>query len=276
MKQGKIFKIKRFSLHDGPGIRTSVFLKGCPLRCAWCHSPEGLNDGNELWHNKSLCIGCGQCVESCSLKALELRSGNGHEIVINRNACKLNGACVKVCPSGAMQFTAKSMTTEEVFDEIEKDRLYYNISGGGLTLTGGEPCFQPEFSKDILMKCRSANINTAVETCLHTAWETIEELSEYIDLFIADLKIIDPEKHQDYTGLTNDIILDNFRRLASAGMNIIVRVPLVHDITDTPENLESIHMFVSLANKDIPIEYIKYNALAGNNYERLGIPFFNK
>lgn len=271
--EGKIFKIKRFSLHDGPGIRTSVFLKGCPMRCAWCHSPEGLNESDELWHDKSLCIGCGRCVSSCSLKALELHSENGHEIIINRSACKLKGDCVKVCPSGAMQFTGKEISSEDVFSEILKDRIYYDNSGGGLTLTGGEPFFQPEFSGKILDKCRSANINTAIETCLHAQWDTIKKLSEYIDLFITDIKIIDPEKHQKYTGMKNDLILENFRRLVSSGAKILVRVPLINGITDTPDNLDSIRRFADSFNMNIPVELIKYNALAKNNYERLGIPY---
>lgn len=274
--QGKIFKIKRFSLHDGPGIRTSVFLKGCPMRCAWCHSPEGLNEGNELWHDKSFCIGCGKCVGSCSLKALELHSDNGYEIVIDRNACRLNGDCVKVCPSGAMQFTGINMTPGKVFDDIQKDRLYYDVSGGGVTLTGGEPFFQPEFSQEILTRCRSASISTAVETCLHTDWKNVEQLTEYIDLFIIDIKIIDPLMHQKYTGLTNEIILENFRKLAARGSNMIVRVPIVKELTDTSYNLDSIRRFVSSVNRNIPVEYIRYNELARNNYERLGIPFFNK
>lgn len=271
--RGSIFKIKRFSLHDGPGIRTSVFLKGCPLRCAWCHSPEGLDAGNELWHDRSLCIGCGQCVQSCNLHALKLHKDHGNEIIIDGNACNLNGDCVRMCPSGALQFTGKNVTPEEVFKEIQKDSIYYEVSGGGVTLTGGEPFFQPEFSREILMRCRSANIRTAVETCLHTRWESIEELSEYIDLCITDLKIIDPEKHRKYTGLSNETILENFRRLGSSGKDVIVRVPLVKGITDTPDNLDNIKRFVASVNKKIPVEYIKYNDLARNNYERLGIPF---
>lgn len=273
MIQGNIFKIKRFSLHDGPGIRTSVFLKGCPMRCAWCHSPEGLNDGYELWHDKSLCIGCGLCVTACNLKALELHSDAGHEIHINRNACNLNGDCVKVCPSGAVQFTGRHVTSDEVVEGIVRDKMFYDVSGGGMTISGGEPLFQPEFTRELLMKCREANISTAIETCMFAKWEIVERLSEYIDLFIIDLKIIDPSKHKKYTGQTNEIIFENFRRLASAGRNIIVRVPIVKGITDTSDNLESIRDFVSSTGMYMPIEYIQYNVLAGNNYKRLGIQF---
>lgn len=271
--QGNIFKIKRFSLHDGPGIRTSVFLKGCPMRCAWCHSPEGLRLENELWHAKSLCIGCGRCVTACSFKALELQSGAGYQIHINRNACKLNGDCVKVCPSGAMQFTARQVTSDEIVAEIVKDRIFYDASGGGMTITGGEPFFQPEFTRELLMKCRTENISTAIETCMFAKWEIVEELSEYIDLFIIDLKILDRSKHLEFTGQDNEILLENFRKLAAAGKNINVRVPMVKEITDTPENTESIRRFISSINWKIPIEFIRYNALAKNNYERLGLTF---
>ena len=152
--EGRIFKIKRFSVHDGPGIRTSVFLKGCPLNCLWCHSPEGIGSEISLWHDNSLCIACGECVKVCRNKALKLVDDPDSHIIIDRNLCTLNGDCMKTCPTGALQFTGSVMTVSEVMEEIEKDILYYRQSGGGVTLTGGEPLYQPDFSMGILEECR--------------------------------------------------------------------------------------------------------------------------
>ncbi|HLN56649.1 MAG TPA: glycyl-radical enzyme activating protein [Bacteroidales bacterium] len=270
--KGKVFRIKRFSIHDGPGIRTTVFLKGCAMRCVWCHNPEGLNEEPEVWHDKTTCIACGRCVESCSTGALTLVNED-HNVIIDRKLCKLNGDCVRICPTGAMQFTAKEMTTEEVVAEIEKDRIFYETSDGGVTLSGGEPLFQPDFSASIFKECRKKGIHTAVETCLLGYWHMIEQFIEDIDLFLVDLKIFDQENHIKFTGHTNNLILKNFKMLASTGRDIRVRIPLVKNITDTPENISAITGFVHSVNPEIPIEKIKYNPLARNNYDRLGIPF---
>jgi pyruvate formate lyase activating enzyme len=270
--KGKVFRIKRFSVHDGPGIRTTVFLKGCAMRCAWCHNPEGLNEESEVWHDKSSCIACGRCVEACTMKALTLIKEE-NKVLVDRKLCRLNGDCVMACPAGAMDFTAKVMTSVEVISEVEKDMVFYESSGGGITLSGGEPFFQPDFSASILNECRKRKIHTAVETGLFVNSHILKEFFSVIDLFIVDLKIFDQERHLEFTGQPNKVILENFRILASTGRNILVRVPLVKNITDTSANLDAINNFVSSVNKDIQVEYVKYNALASNNYERLRIPF---
>lgn len=272
--KGTIFKIKRFSVHDGPGIRTSVFLKGCPLRCIWCHSPEGITNQITIWHNNNICISCGECVEACPNNALTLNAGNQPGIKINRELCKLAGDCVRVCPSNAMLFTGTATTSQDVIAEIEKDLIFYKSSGGGVTLTGGEPLYQPSFTEDILKESRKRGIHTAVETCLMCDRDILKELSEHIDLFIVDMKIFDPEKHRLYTGRSNEIIMDNFCNIALLKKEIIVRIPVVNKITDIKENLDSIKKFVHRINKDILIEYISYNPLTRNNYDKLGIAFF--
>lgn len=270
--KGNIFKIKRFSIHDGPGIRTSVFLKGCAMRCVWCHNPEGLSGNQEVWHEKSLCIACGRCAESCTTEAISLDSGN-KTVSINRDLCRLNGNCVTICPTGAIQFTGRTMRVEDVLDEIEKDMVFYNTSSGGVTLTGGEPFFQPDFSAEILWECRKRKIHTAVETCLLGEWNVLKEFLSDIDLFIVDLKIFEPEKHLLYTGKSNEQILGNFRMLATQGKNIIVRIPLIPGITDSQSNTEALTAFVYSINENITIEKVKYNSFARNNYDKLGIPF---
>ncbi len=270
---GTIFKIKRFSIHDGPGIRTSVFLKGCPLNCIWCHSPEGISSDIAIWHDQSLCIGCGECVKTCPASALKLNKGSEANISINHALCSLSGDCVNVCPTGAIQFTGYKINVTDIISEIEKDFLYYRKSVGGITLTGGEPLYQTEFSTGILKACKEKNIHTAIESCLFCDKETIERISEFVDLFIVDMKIFDKSKHIKYTGKSNEIIKNNFEYISKSGKSIIVRIPLIPGITDTEENKTSIEKYIHAIDKKIPIEYIRYNPLAENNYKRLGIPF---
>ena len=173
---GTIFKVKRFSIHDGPGIRTSVFLKGCPLNCIWCHSPEGISSDIAIWHDHSLCIGCGQCVKSCPNSALKLVQNEETKINVDRTLCTLSGDCVNICPTGAIQFTGYKISVKEIISEIEKDILYYKKSGGGITLTGGEPLYQPEFTLEIMKACKENNIHTAIESCLFCDKKTIDRI----------------------------------------------------------------------------------------------------
>jgi pyruvate formate lyase activating enzyme len=272
-QMGTIFKIKRFSVHDGPGIRTAVFLKGCPLNCIWCHSPEGISSEIKIWHNNNVCISCGQCVSVCPNKALESIPGNGIHIEIDRSLCKTTGHCVKICPANAIQFTGYSTTAVKVMKEIEKDLAYYKASGGGITLTGGEPLFQIDFSKEILKKCKDKNINTAIETSLYCDSDRLSSIADFVDLFIIDMKIFDQEKHEYYTGKPNMIIKENFVHLAKMGKEIIVRIPIISNITDIEDNKKNIINYIHGINRDIPIEYIPFNPLAENNYKLLGIPF---
>jgi pyruvate formate lyase activating enzyme len=272
-KKGLIFKIKRFSVHDGPGIRTSVFLKGCPLKCIWCHSPEGQGSDNSIWHDPTLCIYCGKCVKVCRNKALELTCDQDHKININRGLCKKSGNCVKNCPSKAMQFTGTTVTVPEIINEVEKDLQFYKNSGGGVTLTGGEPLYQPNFAAEILAECRKRKIHTAIETSLFCSKNTIDLVLNETDLFIVDIKLFNSTLHQYFTGQSNEIIKENFRFLAGKGKDIIVRVPMIQNITDTTDNLNAISRFVHETRPDISIEKIAYNPLAGNNYKKLGIPF---
>jgi pyruvate formate lyase activating enzyme len=208
-------------------------------------------------------------VEACPTNALQLNQ----KIEIDREACNLTGECVNICPTNALQFTQQKVSVNEIITEIEKDLIYYQNSGGGVTLTGGEALYQPEFSTAILKACKERNIHTAIETCLFCKKDAIEKVLPFVDLFFVDLKIFEPEQHQRYTGRDNKKIKDNFRYLASIGKKIIVRLPLVPDITDTLENQKAIEDFVAETNKNIPIELINYNPLTENNYIRLGIPF---
>ena len=271
--EGLIFKIRRFSIHDGPGIRTTVFLKSCPLNCIWCHSPEGISRDITIWHNNTTCIACGLCVNACPEKALKLTGKTNGKIDIDRTKCNLNGTCLEVCPTGSIQYTGMSVTAGRVVTEVEKDIVFFNESGGGITLTGGEPMAQPEFSCSLLETCLEKGINTAVETSLFCERHILERFARVTQLFIADIKIFDPGLHKKYTGQSNEIILDNFRYLAGKGHDLLVRIPLVPGITDNDDNLMAVNEFVGSVRPNIPVELIKYNSLAPNNYRKLNLPY---
>jgi len=274
--EGKILKIKRFSVHDGPGIRTTVFLKGCPLNCIWCHTPEGISPDISIWYNENLCIACNQCVEICPNNALDLRMNSQPYIRIDREKCEVSGECIKICPTNALQFTGKISKVSEIIDEIEKDILFYQTSGGGVTLSGGEPLYQPDFSAEILAACKKRKIHTAIETCLLCERDVIDRILDFIDLFIVDMKLFDQSKHQYFTGKSNTTILENFRYISGSEKNILVRIPLIPDFTDCDDNKNAIVNFIHEIDRKITIEYINYNPLTENNYKKLGIPFLLK
>jgi len=271
--KGTIFKIKRFAVHDGPGIRTAVFLKGCPLNCIWCHSPEGIDQNISIWYNSNTCITCGRCIESCPEDALSFSEGERKQIIINRDLCNLSGVCVTVCPTEAIQFTGEIKSTSEIISEILKDQLFYESSDGGVTLTGGEPLFQPEFTLSILKECKKLKIHTAIETSLHCEKELLMKVAEYVDLFIVDMKLADSLEHRKYTGTGNERIRENFSYIAESEKKTLVRIPLIPYVSDTDKNKRAIAEYVNSFNRAIPIEYLEYNPLAGNNYKRLNIPF---
>lgn len=229
-----IFNIQRFSIHDGPGIRTVVFFKGCPLRCLWCHNPEGqfLKKEMVIWDDR--CIGCKTCVKICRNSAID-----------NPENCILCGECVEECPAEAREIAGKEMTVEEVMMEIEKDRVFYEQSGGGVTFSGGEPLLQHDFLLTLLKKCKENNIHTVIETCGYSNWEILLSVSKYTDLFLFDLKVMDEDSHKKFTGVSNKVILENLKRLSSSNTNIIVRIPVVPGVNDNIENINKTAEFVS-------------------------------
>lgn len=272
-RSGIIFDIKRFSVHDGPGIRTSVFLKGCPLSCIWCHNPEGISSDISIWYNQKICIKCGLCIEVCPNKSLGMNLSGDKSIEINYELCKTNGKCVEICPAGALEFTGRSASIDEITEELKKDLLFYRKSGGGVTITGGEPFFQPEFCMEILKACKDLCINTAVETCLYCEKEILEGIVNYVDLFLVDLKIFNSAKHKQFTGKPNHLIKRNLDFLHSVGKDIIIRVPLIKGITNDSLNRVQIEKYVHNLNPDIPVEYLNYNLLTKSKYKKLSIPY---
>ena len=266
-----ISNISRCSVHDGPGVRTVVFFKGCGLRCRWCHNPETLSVSPEILFARVKCIHCGRCVSVCP----EHHRIEGSEMVFLRDGCNKCGKCAEACPSGALTVSGVRKTLDEVWKEVYKDRHFYQVSGGGVTLSGGECLLQADFAAELLKKCREAGIHTAVETALFVPWENVEKIIPYCDLFLADFKTADAEKHRAYTGRDNRLIIENLQRLAGkAPGRVLVRTPLIPGVNDSPEDLAQMAgVLRSIAKKLQGIELLKYNALAEGKYQLAGMAY---
>ncbi len=265
--KGIVFNIQRFSINDGPGIRTTVFLKGCRLRCLWCHNPESLNPQPELIYHERECIGCRRCVEVCPQ---EVHRFVEDRHLLARDLCQQCGLCTKECPTGSLELVGREYTVKEVFDEIMRDEIFYRNSGGGITLSGGEPTFQVEFAIKLLKKCKEKVLSTAVDTCGYTPWSVLKRLLPFTDLFLYDLKHLDPQKHKEYTGVFNDLILENARRLSFNGAKMEIRVPVIPGYNDSEDNIRMIGKFVDELSKKEKVKFVPYHHFAGSKYRQLG------
>ena len=266
---GVIFEIERFSVNDGPGIRTLVFLKGCALRCKWCANPESHSFTPQLVYWRSRCIGCKNCVNTCPRGALSFGE-NG--VTIDRASCKLCWKCCDVCNSKALLPAGKRMSIDEVMAEIDKDRLFYEQSGGGVTFSGGEALMQPEFLLALMKACKDKGYHVCIETCGYAPWERIEELLPYIDLFLYDIKVMDEAAHTAYTGVSNRQILDNFQRLCAV-KDVIVRFPVIPGYNDSESNLSAMLDFLSGCHADGRVDLLPYHRLGVSKYDRLGVEY---
>jgi pyruvate formate lyase activating enzyme len=273
-KKGLIFEIQKLSTEDGPGIRTTVFMKHCPLKCAWCHNPESIPKKPLLEWLKHKCIGCEICVETCKQQAL---SFNKKGLQIDRDMCTSCGECVEECPSTALHMFGEWWTLEDLFHEINKDRVYYSKSGGGVTISGGEPTLQPKFTKALLKMCKENGISTALDTCGIASKQTYHKLLPYVDLILLDIKEINEKKHKEYTGVSNKKILENAKWLANyveeQNKELWIRTPLIPGYTATEENIKGIGTFIVNELNNIPKRWdlLTFNNLCKDKYERLDL-----
>jgi len=269
MLKGIVLNIERFAIHDGPGIRTVVFMKGCPLKCLWCSTVDGQLMPPELEYFVDKCTKCKKCVEVCPTNAI--RESNSGEIITDRRYCDNCGKCVEVCPNGARKIVGEEMTVGQVLEEVEKDTLFYSNSGGGITLSGGEPTMQPEFSLGILKACKERGIHTAIETCGYVKWDILDEMLHYLDLVYMDIKHISPVEHKKLTTKGNRLILENVRRIATKypGKPLIIRIPVIPGYNDFDENIASTAQFVRQLKGDHKIELLPYHKLGIPKYRAL-------
>jgi pyruvate formate lyase activating enzyme len=254
--KGLVFDIKKYAIHDGPGIRTTVFFKGCPLQCLWCHNPESWRSRAELGFRKDRCAGCGQCFEACPHEAISLVENRP---VTDVEKCILCGRCVDVCLAGARHIIGREMAVGEVMAEVERDVIFYDQSGGGVTFSGGEPLMQPDFLLALLNHCRARNIHTAVDTSCYAEPEIADSIAKRADLFLCDLKHMENEMHERFTGVGNNLILENIRRIAQAGKKIVIRIPIIPGFNDNPENIEATGRFAASLSSVDRIEILPFN-----------------
>lgn len=266
MTKGIIFSIQRYSIHDGPGIRTTVFLKGCPLNCWWCQNPESQLSKQEMVFWEDRCIGCGACSLNCPSGAIQMEN---KKPVNDKNKCNLCGECSRICPAQAREIIGKKLTVEEIIKEAEKDLVFYEESGGGVTFSGGEPLGQPEFLESLLICCQKKKIHTAVDTSGYISWEILSKISSKVDLFLYDLKIMNSERHKKYTGVSNKVILENLKKLTSVHNNIFVRFPVIPGINDDYQNIKEIGEFLS-SLKIAQVNLLPYHYIGVDKYGRLG------
>lgn len=265
--RGRIFDIKPFAVHDGPGIRTTVFMKGCSLRCCWCHNPEAISSMPEVGFHPQRCIACEMCVEACRYDA---QKSDADGRTFNRALCTACGACVEACPTDALVYHGRTMTVEEVMEEISKDAVYYRHSGGGVTVSGGEPLLQEAFVVALLEACREEGLHTAVDTCGQVQWQAFERVMALTDLFLYDVKHATADRHRELTGTANDRILENLRKLNDAGAPIEVRYPVVPDVNDDRACVEGIGKALEGMQSVQAIRLLAYHDLAGSKYASVG------
>jgi len=265
--RGIIFNIQRYSIHDGPGIRTTVFFKGCPLKCFWCQNPESQETRPEVLINRSVCSSCGRCIDVCPIR-VNLLSERG--MIIDREKCLGCGKCIEVCPAQGRTLVGAEMSVDDVMDEVLRDKVFYENSGGGITLSGGEPIMQPDFALQLLQKAKAEGLHTAIETCGLALWPTMEGLLHHTDLILYDIKCLDPIRHRKATGKPNRLVLENARRIARA-KPMRIRVPLVPGFNDSVEEIRAIIEFVErdLCLSPADIDLLPYNRLGEGKYERL-------
>ncbi|MCX6134272.1 MAG: glycyl-radical enzyme activating protein [Ignavibacteriales bacterium] len=265
--KGLVFNIQRFSVNDGPGIRTTVFLKGCPLHCSWCHNPESIAPDQQLFLRNDRCIRCGECLVLCKNDAIRRVDGG---FSTTRDLCVECGECIEACNAEAREIVGKEMSEFDVMKEVEKDVIFYEQSGGGASFSGGEPMLQHEFLHSLLGACKLKGIHTVVDTTGFTSPEILQRLSPLVDLFLYDLKTLDDQKHREYVGVPNRLILSNLKRLAEWGKDVIVRIPIIPGVNDDPVSIRESGVFIASLGNVSEVNLLPYHASGVEKYKRLG------
>ena len=268
--RGIIFDIQRFSVKDGPGIRTTVFLKGCPLRCLWCFNPEGQSSSPEIMFYEDKCKKCFTCIDVCSKDAIKYKN---NLVKIDRVKCDICGKCEEVCCFGAIEIVGKYFSVEEIISEIMRDKKFYDNSNGGVTLSGGEVTLQTEFSLEVLKRCRAKGVHIAIETCGYSSWSNFNKMLPYVDLVLYDLKHIDRAKHKEYTGVQPDLIYSNLKKIDKRNKPVWIRIPIVPEYTDDEKNLAGIAEFISKLQSVKRVELLPYQLLGVSKYRSLGLKY---
>ena len=269
MTDGMIFDIKRYAINDGPGIRTAVFFKGCPLECWWCHNPEGQSGHPQMMFRSNRCKSSRACLQVCPRDAITWNN----ELITDWEACDDCGKCAEVCYSGARELVGRNVTVDRLLDEIKRDIPFYDQSGGGVTFTGGEPIYQKEFLGEALLACKQQQIHTAVDTCGYSSWKNFEAIHPLVDLFLYDVKLMDKNKHIKYTSISNRLMLSNLIKLSEAGAHIIVRIPLIPRINDDHENLDLCAAFLAKLPSLDGVALMPYHDIGMAKYQALGMKY---
>lgn len=274
-RKATIFNVQKYNMYDGPGIRTLVFFQGCPLRCKWCANPEGLVKKSRLLYKNNDCINCGECIKVCPVGIHQMSAEEVH--LVDRNIeCTGCKKCVEACYSSALSVIGEQKTISEILEVIEEDRPFYEASKGGVTLGGGEVLMQPEAAVNLLMACKNSGINTAIETCGYASSEVIKKVAEFVDLFLFDMKHVDPEKHFYWTGVRNEQIIKNLKFLLENKYNVHIRLPLLKGVNDSKEDIEKlVALLIPYKNyKNLKrVDMLPYHKMGVNKYNQLGMDY---
>ncbi len=264
---GVIFNIQKFSVHDGPGIRTTVFMKGCPLSCRWCSNAESINSVPEPAIIVEQCTGCGECVHACPDNALKI---DDEKVNIDRSACSACGNCIPSCPEDAITVYGEKVTVDEVLEQVLKDRLFYSGSSGGITVSGGEPLRQPAFVKELFSKCNEEGISTCLDTCGYASVNVLKDVLQYTDNVLYDLKLMDTDNHQKFTGVGNDLIRENARIISETKVDVLFRIPLIVGVNSDEKNIRKTAEFIKSLGENNKVELLPYHRLGVGKYKMLG------